>query len=59
MPLIKGGSRKVIGRNIAELESSGRPKRVAVAIALNVARESGADIPEPPKRNSRPSRKPR
>jgi hypothetical protein len=51
MPLGKG--KKSIGRNIAELEHSGRPKKQAIAIALNVARESGADIPE----RKRPTRR--
>jgi len=54
MPLIKG--RKGIGRNISELEDSGRPHRQAVAIALDVARGSGADIPprgKKPKRTKR------
>lgn len=53
MPLLKG--KKNIGRNIGELESSGRPHKQAVAIALDVARRSGADIP--PKRHPKPTRK--
>lgn len=35
MPLAKG--KKNVGRNIKELESTGRPHDQAVAIALNVA----------------------
>ena len=35
MPLLKG--KENIGRNIKELESTGRPKRQAIAIALRTA----------------------
>ena len=45
MPLIKGTSKKTIGRNIAELENSGRKPKQAIAIALSEARKSGAKIP--------------
>jgi hypothetical protein len=44
MPLLKG--KKNIGHNIKEEEMAGKPKRQAVAIALNVARKSGAKIPK-------------
>lgn len=37
MPLKKGTSQKVISKNIRELERSGRPHDVAVAIALRQA----------------------
>lgn len=47
MPLDKSGSKESVGRNISELESSGRPKKQAVAIALDTARRAGASIPEP------------
>jgi hypothetical protein len=40
MPLIKGTSRKAIGKNIKEEEKT-HPKKQAIAIALNVARKSG------------------
>lgn len=46
MPLKKGTSKKTIGSNIGELESSGRPRNQAIAIALNEARKSGAKIPK-------------
>ncbi len=44
MPLKKGASRKVIGKNIKEMEASGRPRKQAIAAALNTARKSGAKI---------------
>lgn len=46
MPLIKSSSKRNIGKNVKELEESGRPKKVAVAIALDVARKAGASIPK-------------
>jgi hypothetical protein len=45
MPLIKSGSRKAIGENI-KTEEKTKPHKQAVAIALNTARESGANIPK-------------
>jgi len=42
MPLKPG--KKNIGKNIEELENSGRPKNQAIAIALDKARKSGAKI---------------
>lgn len=45
MPLKRGTSRKVIGENIKREVAAGRPKKQAIAIALNKARESGAKIP--------------
>ena len=38
MPLLKG--KKNVGKNIKELESTGRPKNQAIAIALSVAGKS-------------------
>jgi hypothetical protein len=46
MPLVKGKSKKSIGKNISIEEKSGKPKKQAIAIALNVARKSGAKIPK-------------
>jgi Family of unknown function (DUF6496) len=43
MPLKPG--KKNIGRNIKTEEEHGKPKKQAIAIALNVARKSGAKIP--------------
>lgn len=42
MPLLKGKTN--IGRNISELKSAGHPHKQSVAIALDVARRSGAKI---------------
>lgn len=42
MPLLKG--KKNIGHNIKEEEQAGKSKKQAIAIALNVARKSGAKI---------------
>lgn len=50
MPLEKGKSRAVIGKNIAEMEASGHPKNQAIAAALNEARQSGAKIPKKKKK---------
>lgn len=44
MPLIKSGSKKVIGKNI-KTEEKNHPKKQAIAIALNTARGAGAKIP--------------
>lgn len=46
MPLVKGKSQKDIKQNIeTEMKVGGRPQKQAVAIALNMARKSGAKIP--------------
>jgi hypothetical protein len=44
MPLSKGKSKAVIGKNISEMEKSGHPKAQAIAASLNEARKSGAKI---------------
>lgn len=44
MPLKRGTSRATIGKNISEMESSGYPKKQAVAASLDTARKSGATI---------------
>lgn len=48
MPLLPG--KKNIGKNIKEEVSVGKPKKQAIAIALDVARKSGAKIPKKKKR---------
>ncbi len=50
MPLQKGTSKKIIGKNIAEMEKSGHKKSQSIAAALNEARESGAKIKKPMKK---------
>ncbi len=45
MPLIKSASKKNIGKNISTEEKT-KPKKQAIAIALDVARRSGAKIPK-------------
>jgi hypothetical protein len=40
MPLLKG--KKNVGKNISTEISEGKPRKQAIAIALNVARKSGA-----------------
>lgn len=44
MPLLPG--KKNIGHNIKEEEKAGKGKAQSIAIALNVARKSGAKIPK-------------
>jgi hypothetical protein len=52
MPLSKGKSRKVIGKNIKEMEQSGHPRAQSIAAALSEARKSGARIPKNKKSGS-------
>ncbi len=40
MPLIKSAAKKNIGKNIDIEEEAGKPKKQAVAIALNTARNA-------------------
>jgi hypothetical protein len=46
MPLSKGTSKQVISKNIKTEVAAGKKKDVAVAIALDKARKSGAKIPK-------------
>lgn len=50
MPLNKGKGRAAIGENIKTEEAAGKPKKQAVAIALNTARKAGAKIKKPVKK---------
>jgi hypothetical protein len=47
MPLIKSKSKKAVSKNIKIEMNAGKPQKQAVAIALNVARKSGAKIKKP------------
>jgi hypothetical protein len=49
MPLTKGYSRKSIGKNIAMEEKSGKPRKQAIAIALNTARIAAMKAGKPSK----------
>jgi len=51
MPLKKG--KKNIGKNIEELESTGRKHKVAEAIALDYARRTGSDVGPKPRSKSK------
>lgn len=42
MPLSKGSSKKIISKNIAEMERAGYPPKQAIAASLNQARKSKA-----------------
>lgn len=52
MPLKRGTSRKTIGKNIQREEAAGKPRKQAIAIALDTARKSGAKIPKPSRRQA-------
>jgi uncharacterized protein DUF6496 len=45
VPLQKGKSRAAVSANIRTEIAAGKPKKQAIAIALNTARRSGAKIP--------------
>jgi hypothetical protein len=45
MPLVKGKSKEIIGKNIAEMQEAGHSKKQSIAAALDTARRSGAKIP--------------
>jgi hypothetical protein len=41
MPLVKSKSNKAIGTNIKREEAAGKPRKQAIAIALDVQRRAG------------------
>ena len=45
MPLIKSASDKAVGKNIAREEKAGRPRKQAIAIALNTQRRARGESP--------------
>lgn len=47
MPLDESGSKASVGKNIKKLKKEKYSLAQSLAIALNVAREHGADIPPP------------
>jgi hypothetical protein len=49
MPLKKGTGKADVSANIRTEIAAGKKPKQAVAIALDVARKSGANIPKPPK----------
>jgi hypothetical protein len=49
MPLIKSPSKKAIGKNIAAEMDAGKPRKQAIAIALDVQRRAGGGKPYPPR----------
>jgi hypothetical protein len=57
MPLKKGFSRATIGKNIKMEEKAGRPKKQAIAIALNVARDAAMKAGKPSKAPKRKAKK--
>lgn len=50
MSLDKSGTKKSIGKNIKTEEAAGKPKKQAVAIALNTARKAGGKVAKKPKK---------
>jgi hypothetical protein len=46
MPLKKSGSKQAISQNIRTEIKADKPQKQAVAIALDVARRSGAKVPK-------------
>ena len=57
MPLKKGFSRASIGKNIKMEEKAGRPRKQAIAIALNVARDAAMKAGKPSKAPTRKAKK--
>jgi hypothetical protein len=47
MPLIKSPSKDAVGPNIKAEEAAGKPRKQAIAIALDVQRRAGGGSPPP------------
>jgi len=45
MPLDKSGTKAAIGKNIKAEEAAGKPRKQAIAIALETDRRAGGDTP--------------
>lgn len=50
MPLDKSGSKASIGKNIKTELAANKPRKQAIAIALDTARRAGAKLPPKPKK---------
>ena len=57
MPLKKGYSKASIGKNIGTEMKSGKPKKQAIAIALNTARTAAMNAGKPSKAPKRAPKK--
>jgi len=44
MPLLGGSSQKTVGKNIKKLRREGKPRKQAIAIALENARKSAGEL---------------
>lgn len=50
MPLVKSKSKKAVGTNIKREEAAGKPRKQAIAIALDVQRRAGGGKRKPKKK---------
>jgi hypothetical protein len=50
MPLVKSKSKKAVGENIKREEEAGKPRKQAIAIALDVKRRAGGKKRKPKKK---------
>jgi hypothetical protein len=50
VPLDKSGSKASIGKNIKTELAANKPRKQAIAIALDTARRAGAKLPPKPKK---------
>lgn len=52
MPLIKSASKEAVGKNISTEVAHGKPRKQAIAIALETQRRAGGGKKKPPKKLS-------